>query len=218
VTAELYDMGLSEEAYGIFSRNRRGENAGIGQGSEYQSGHLIFWKARYLVAVFGEKESAPSKEAIFGLAKAIAARIEGTGSLPHLVSLLPQQDLIELSVRYFHKHTDLNEHYFVADDNILDLDEGTNATIANYSRAGSRPFLLVIQYPDAGRASAAYGRFLDLFMPEGRDSGIACLEDGLWTAVARTGVYIEAVFDAPTRTQADSLLSQARNSIGGMSE
>ena len=218
ITVELYDMGSSEEAFGIFTRNRRGEDVGIGQGSEYRSGHLIFWKGRYFATVFCQQESDRSKDAVLSLAKAISARIEETGPRPLIVSLLPQQDLLDLSVRYFHKHTDLNEHYFISDDNILDLDQDTDATIATYRRGDARPYILIIRYPDAERATAAYGRFLDVFMPEARNTGVARLEDELWVAAARSGVDIEAVFDAPTQALADSLLSETRRNIEGAEE
>ena len=50
------DMGRDSEAFGIFSRNRQGPEAGIGQGSEYRSGYLVLWQGPYFATVYTDRQ------------------------------------------------------------------------------------------------------------------------------------------------------------------
>jgi hypothetical protein len=218
ITVELYDMGSAADAYGIFSRNRQGEDVHIGQGSEWRSGYLIFWKERFFVTVFADEEGERAEQAVLELGAAIAGRIEEEGALPAVVSLLPQQDLMKRSIRYFHKHTDLNQHYFIADDNILNLDMGTDAVIAEYRKRQAHVYLLIIHYPNMDRAASAFESYIGVFMPEARDSGVTRLEDGSWAAAIRESRYIVTVLDAPTRATAEQLMTAASGPLGGGKE
>jgi hypothetical protein len=213
LTVELYDMGRSAEAYGIFTRNITGDNVGVGQGSEYRSGYLVFWQDRYFATVYTQQETALSRQAVFELSRQIAARIPCKGSLPDLVRLLPAADLITGSIHYFHKHTDLNQHYFLADDNILALDLESEVVLANYAGAEDLVFLMIVRYPARDRAATAYENYVTHFMPEAKKRGITQVEDGYWTATARSGEYIVAVYDAPSHQRAAQLLAAARQRV-----
>lgn len=215
LTVELYDMGTPADAFGVFSRNLQTEEVGVGQGSEYRSGFLSFWQDRYFATVFAAQESPDSRDAVFGLAATIAAGIPGSGQLPALVRALPQANLLPRSTRYFHLYTDLNQHYFVADENILGLDRQTEAVIANYEREGGFLYLLVIRYPDHARATSAFDGFLAIYLPEAREKGVARLEDGSWVAATRRIDRILIVFDATTAASAEALLAEAQANLEG---
>jgi len=49
IVADVFDMGSSEDAFGVFSTERQDPEAGIGQGSEYAVGLLRFWRGRFFV-------------------------------------------------------------------------------------------------------------------------------------------------------------------------
>ncbi|NIQ82825.1 MAG: hypothetical protein GTN93_33075, partial [Anaerolineae bacterium] len=68
-----------------------------------------------------ERETPAARGAIAALAREIAHRIQPAGAKPQIVNLLPRQGLLANSIRYFHEHSCLNYHYFVSDQNILDL-------------------------------------------------------------------------------------------------
>jgi hypothetical protein len=213
ITVELYDMGNPADAFGIFSRNRQGEDVGIGQGSEYRSGYLVFWRGPYFATVFAGEESEQSRRFAFELGQRIVATIGEDGALPQVVSLLPREDLLEPSIRYFHQHTDLNQHYFISDDNLLALGPETEAVIANYERGDEFIYLLIVHYADVGGAEAAFSDFITSFMPEASDTGVAEIEDGFWAAAARTGDHFLAAFDARTAERGRALLTAARERI-----
>lgn len=54
LTMEIYMMGSSADAYGVFFFEKQDEDAGIGQGSEFGGGMLRFWKGPYFVSIYGE--------------------------------------------------------------------------------------------------------------------------------------------------------------------
>jgi hypothetical protein len=210
LTVELYDMGSSTEAFGIFSRNRSGEDRGIGQGSEYRSGYLLFWKDRVLGTVWTSVETERSREGVLDLGRAIAKRIPKEGPLPDILGLLPTANRDPRSVRYFHKHTDLNEHYFLSDDNILGLGTDTEAALASYAFPPAEPLLLVVRYPDEARAASAEARLRETFLLGAGPSGVARLEDGSCAGAGRTGRRLLLVLDAPDTETAERFLADAR--------
>jgi hypothetical protein len=213
LTAELYDMGRDSEAYGIFSRNRQGPEAGIGQGSEYRSGYLVLWQGPYFATVYADRQGPDQEAAVRGLGAAIAKAIGVTGREPDLLGCLPRVDLVPGSVRYFHLYTDLNQHYFVADDNILDLGPDTEATLANFERGEEYAYLLIVHYPATDRARAAFGAYREAFLPEMEAGEPVQLEDGTWSVAARSGPYLIAVYDALSAARAAELLAAARTGL-----
>jgi hypothetical protein len=51
INLDIYDMGTSAEAFGLFSCDRQDPEAGIGQESEYGLGLLRFFQGRYFVSI-----------------------------------------------------------------------------------------------------------------------------------------------------------------------
>jgi len=213
IIVELFDMGSSEDAFGVFSHSRESEEVGIGQGSEYRGGLLCFWKGNFFVCVLAERENPSTKKAVLDLGSAIASAIKETGSKPKLVDFLPVEGLMERSVRYFHKHTSLNYHYFVADQNILNLDESSQALLARYQPAEGKSYLLLVQYQNIAQANAAFDSFITTYIPEAKQTGIAQLENGKWTAAKLVQEFVVVVFDAPSKAFAETLLQTASNKM-----
>lgn len=213
LTVELYDMGTAADAYGIYSRNRQGTSVGIGQGSEYRSGYLFFWKGRYFAAVFAAQETDDSKAAVLGLAGSIAERIEEEGAIPDIVSLLPEEDRSDTFVRYFHRHTDLNQHYFISDDNVLGLDARTEAALTRYETGGDPTYLLVVRYPTAAKAGAALGEFTRRYVRDAGASRVTRLRDGTWCAIDIEDSYLIAVLGGPTSDHAERLLKATADRV-----
>ena len=61
IVVDAFDMGSSEDAFGVFTHDLDGESASIGQGSVYKAGLLSFWKDRYFLSVYAEEETAETK-------------------------------------------------------------------------------------------------------------------------------------------------------------
>jgi len=213
IVLDIYDMSISEDAFGLFTSEREDEEAGIGQGSEFGGGLLRFWKDRYFVSILAVGDVPNAKSVMMELARAVAAAIPSTGDKPAMLSLLPREGLIEAEVRYFHAMNTLNNHYYVANENILNLGPDTDCVLAQYLREGESGFLLLVRYKDASQLHAAYDSFLKNYMPEGRETGLALTENQRWTAASTSQQYLTVVFDAPQKSWAQSLLSSI--SFGG---
>ncbi|MDO9350545.1 MAG: hypothetical protein Q7U55_04825, partial [Deltaproteobacteria bacterium] len=214
---ELFDMGSSEDAFGIFSYQIEEEEVGIGQGSDYGGGLLRFWKGNYFANVFAERETPATRKDILTLGEAIAKNIKKEGSKPKLIQFLPEEGLSQGTIHYFHLHQVLNHHYFISHENILNLGARTNAILATYPSPGEKgkTFLLLIQYPDQKQAEKAFQSFLKAYMPEAPSSKTVKTENGKWTSAKIHRQYILVVFDAPSVEKTEELIRAVVKKLPG---
>ncbi len=206
IIADLFDMGEAKNAFGIFTHNLEGEKLGIGQDSLYSGGLLQFWKGRYFVSLFAEEETNESKAAVLALGQNIASLINEDGQLPSIIELLPEDNLEKNSIRYFYNHLILNYHFFLADDNILNLAENTDAVLGTYQTEDGKHWLLLVNYPNKENAVKAYNNFLNVYMPEAIEEGILQTEDAKWTAVKVKQNLLMIVFDVPSKGNAKEMM------------
>lgn len=61
-------------------------------------------------------------------------------------------------------HILLNQRLFIAHDNVLGLTRETGAVLAQYGRDTAAARLLLVRYPTATAAGAAYGRFMAAYL------------------------------------------------------
>ena len=209
LTIECYRMASAEGAFGVFSFERQGESVGIGQGSELGGGLLRFWKGRYFVSIFADGEGAEAESAILQLARLTAAAIQGEGQPPRVVGQIPGRDagLVEMSVRYVTSHILLNQRLFIAHDNVLGLTRETGAVLAQYGRDTAVARLLVVRYPTATTAGAAYGRFMAAYLPGAAGKDRMQTTDGRWTIAWQRQEMLAVVIGAPSEAAGEALLT-----------
>ena len=136
----------------------------------------------------------------------IASLINEDGQLPSIIELLPEDNLEKNSIRYFYNHLILNYHFFLADDNILNLAENTDAVLGTYQTEDGKHWLLLVNYPNKENAVKAYNNFLNVYMPEALDEGILQTEDAKWTAVKVKQNLLMIVFDVPSKGNAKEMM------------
>jgi hypothetical protein len=217
ITAQVFDMGRPEDAFGIFSLDREDDDAGLGQDSEYGGGLLRFWKGRFFVSVFAEIESSEAREAVFAIGRAAAAAIRESGPRPAVVEALPTEGLVVRRVRYFHGAFGLASRYPAADGKRLGLSQDTDAVLATYRSGDAASRLLIVLYPDAQKAREALDAFSHA--PEtalGQD-GTARVADGKWVGARQVGKAFVAVFEAATRKDIEDLLTRTAGRLEGAS-
>jgi hypothetical protein len=207
---DIFDMSQSENAYGIFSHTREKMELDFGQGSQYTNGLLLFWKNRYFISILVSPETAAGKEAVFELAKILDKEIEMDGPLPALISILPEDSLRNESIRYFRHHIWLNAHFFISDDNIFHIDSETEAILAKYGEVDREGLLLLVLYPNPGKAKRAKQNFLQKYLNGLDDKTMMCLKDGLWTAWQVNNRLLSVVFNAPTENWCMRILSEIK--------
>ena len=206
---DVYDMGSPAEAFGVFSCDREDPEAGIGQASEYGFGLLRFWQGRYFVAVTASDEGVD--EAILELGREVVKHLGPPGEAPDMLGFLPADGLRPARTSYFHSSINLNNRFFVSSENILRLDRATDCVLAEYETdAGKEAYLLLVRYPDDGKAGAARGSFLAAYAPEAGEEGLARTEDGTWVFASRTGRFLAVIFQSPSTDWSRRLVSSLR--------
>jgi len=206
IIADLFDMGTDKDAFGIFSHGNEGHDVDIGQSANYIGGLLSFWKGRFFVSLFAEEETAESREALFKVAKEVETAIDEEGRIPEIVSLLPSECLDKAKVRFFHNHIILNHHFFVADDNILGLDQQTECALGVYREQEGEYCLLLIRYEGPDEAARAFESFAAAYMPDASEPGIVQTEDGKWTAARLENAFLSIIFSAESKDRAWEIL------------
>ncbi|NQT83231.1 hypothetical protein HQ563_09415 [bacterium] len=213
ILIEVYDMGDSPEAFGVLSFDLSGDEVGIGQKSVYAAGLLRFWKGKYFVRVLADAETLPAKSAVMKIGKHLAAGMPGKGSPPELVAKLPEKGLLPASVHYFHKKICLDYFYYLADDNILKLDERTNAVIADYGMSSGHAKLLVVEYDSEASSVKAWESFHAAYLnqqpPESGVIDSKKIEGEQWVCSRREGNLLLIAFEGTSRKDCEELLHGA---------
>jgi hypothetical protein len=203
---DIYDMGSPAEAFGMFSCDRQDPEVGIGQGSEYGPGLLRFWRGRYFVSITVSGNEEKAEKAVLMMGKAVAPLLGPDGALPDMIKLLPSAGLQAERTAYFHNHVHLSNRYFVASENILNLDERTECLFAEYrSESGESALLLVVRYPDAAITRAAAASFLKSFLPRADADGAALTENKKWSMIKTRENLLAVVFEASSKESAGRL-------------
>ena len=207
---DIYDMGSPAEAFGMFSCDRQDPEAGIGQGSEYGPGLLRFWRGRYFVSITVSGNEDKAEAAVLALGKAVAPLLGPDGGPPEMLELLPPAGLRPEKTAYFHNHVHLSNRYFVAPENILNLDEKTECLFAEYgSGTGESALLLVVRYPGADKARAAFASFLRSFLPGADAGGAALTGSGKWSMIKARENVLAVVFEGTSKDYAGRLAEAA---------
>lgn len=206
ILLDVFDMGSAKNAFGVFSHARLLIDSTFGQGSQYTSGLFQFWKDRYYISILASPETEESREAVMTLAQQIDMRIQKKGNLPRVLHLLPDSELIRESIRYFHHPAWLNTYFFIAEDNILNIEDKTDAVFAKYQTGDSHTTLLVATYPSVRKQAAASRKFRTNYLPELDKELTVRVEDGTWTGCLASGKTLAVVFNAPLQETAEGLL------------
>ena len=213
IVVDIFDMGNSKNAFGVFVHSREKVEKDFGQGSLTTKGMIMFWKDKYLISILSYPETSDSKSAIQELADAIDKKIPEEGSLPDMISWLPDESLIETSIRYFQHYIWLNSHFFIADENILNIDEKSEAVLAKYGSLDKNYALLIVRYNGQSAALEAFEKFKRNYLPEIGENEIIRLEDEKWSGCRLLGKNLIIVFNCPAKEKAGFLLDDAAKNI-----
>ncbi len=201
IVLDIFDMGSSGDAYGVFTHDPEGEVVKLGQDGRLRPGWLNFWKDRFFVSIYTEEETA-----VTSLGKMIDSLISRQGARPVILKLLPLQGLKPESVRYLHHPIILNYHYYISDVNLLHLSPKTDAVLASYLRHAEQALILLVSYPEPDAATKAYNSFLKNYLSDADKDGMAKLENNKWCAAKVKDRLLAIVLEADSRQLADKLL------------
>lgn len=217
ITAQVFDMGNSSDAYGMFSFEREEPDAGIGQESEYAAGLLRFWNGSLLVCVSSERETPEAREAILAIGRDAAGKIHDPGRRPDLLDVLPSEVSPRTSIRYFHGPFGLATHYPIGDGNPLMLSPRTDVVLSTCRFDESPSRLLIVRYSDVESARTAWTSFRSSFAPRLQDDGFAQMPGGRWVFARQEGRLIVGLFDVPDQARARTCVERTLEKTGGYS-
>ena len=207
ITADVYDMGKPEDAFGIYSAERSPKYNYIPIGAEgyHSKGVLNFFQDRYYVKLSGSGASVDAQ--LDQLARTLSTRIGGSRTAPPLLVKLPQLRRVKHSEQYIRK--DPLGHAFLAP-----------AYVVTYASTPKESKLLVSVSPDGTGAKARLDQLAKHFKqtgecspaPELGESGIRAKNSFEGNIIARTqGRYVIVVLNPPQDGAA--LLKSAAQSL-----
>jgi len=208
IVLDIFDMGSSEEAFGIFTHDQDGEPLPVGQEALYRPGWLSFWKDRFFVSIYAEEEREDVEKAVRELGKRVASLIKNPGKKPGILDLLPKEGLKPKTIRYFHDHELFNFHFYLSDENILNLDAETKAALAEYRIGKEEALLLLVTYPDRTLGERAQASVREHYLPDADDRGMVRLENGKWSALSSKGNLLALVLESDSPGLAENLLKK----------
>ena len=218
IIVEIFDMGSPQNAFGIFSHTREMIDTAFGQGSQYTAGLLLFWKDRFYVSILCSPETEATKKAVFKLAKKIDRAILREGKMPDILRFLPADSLIKESIRYFRHPAWLNTYYYISDQNILRINDNTEALLAKYGSQKEALVLLIVKYSQKQDAQKAFENFVGEFLPELNSKSVVQLEDGRWATAELHQDVIVIVLNAGSEKLALSLLKKVDKRVSVLGE
>ena len=193
LTADIYDMGTAEDAFGMYSSERSPGYNYVTVGAEgYRSkGTLNFLQDRYYVKLAGSGAGADALLDQF--ARILSTRIGGVRTLPAPLEKLPQEHRVKHSEQYIRK--DPLGHAFLAP-----------AYVVKYASAGKESKLVVSVASDPAAAKARAQQLAEHFKRTGECAVAAELGEGGLRAknsfegavIARTqGRYLIVLLNPP---------------------
>jgi hypothetical protein len=240
ILVELYWMKLSDDAFGLLSHDWGGEDAVLTPAwaraqagasvsphrALYGAGLLRIWSDRLYVRVLASRETAPSRQAVYDIGRAVVSG-QAVPAPPALLAALPLKAGARFRLRsdrvwFLRSYLVLNSAYFLATENILNLDASTEAAVAPYDSVpptpGRKPIqLILVRYATAGDARKALTHFRDVYLPESvkgtatsglEATALARIEDG-WVAYRLSGRALALALECPDREQAHILIDEA---------
>ena len=193
LTADIYQMGKPEDAFGIYSAERSPKYNYIAVGAEgyHSKGVLNFFQDRYYVKLAGSGSGADAL--LDQLAHTLSMRIGGTRTLPLVLSKLPQLHRVRHSEQYIRK--DPLGHPFLAP-----------AYVVTYTSSPKESKLLVSMANDAAGAKGRVDQLAKHFKQSGEctaagelgENGIRAKNSFEGSVIARTeGRYVVLLLNPP---------------------
>jgi len=220
VKVDIWEFGHSDDAYGIFAKDRAGQGINIGNEASLYENYLWVWKDKYFISIEPYSGSISPDDVTFVGTSIVGNLPSGKVRLPVILGYLPEDGYIQGSARYFHEKIILDNLYIsdrFIDNNVFNLSEQTDAVVADYKSVKSRsPFkLLIVKYTNKHVAVESFNNFVELRESWGekdlKTNGLHTFEDlkGRFSSIACVDNVIIATFFVETREISELHISAA---------
>ncbi len=248
ILVELYYMETSDDAFGLLSLDWGGKPVSLSDADRkekrntisksiralYGEGLLRIWSDSLYARVMAYRDTPESREAVLSLGKVITSNRKNPPEPGLLKALSPRigsdWELRRDRVSFFRSYLVLNSIYYLSPQNILDLDNSTEAVTAPYENITEsvhtkHPQFLLVKYEDPVKANKALIHFHDAFLPEhkhkiktdtsAKNPSVFKIEDG-WLAYQLSGKYLVIVFDCPDGRSAETIIHQNVSNLSNL--
>ena len=169
ILLEVFDMGTPENAFGIYSRNRypQDEFEWVGSRAIISGRELNFWKGRYFIQIEGYEFASQIKQGMVELARATADHIKDPLITPHLLALLPSENRVPHSEKYFPSGVAMKEIHRFLPERLLEFSPNVTGCSATYLHKKSSTdwidtmIAFVLRYETESEAKTAYDIYQD---------------------------------------------------------
>jgi len=203
IVVDLFEMASPADAFGVFSHDRDGEEAAVGQGGVFRHGWLSFWTGAWYGSVYSSGDGAAARDAVLAVGRAVADGLPEGGEVPTLVDRLPTVGLDQSSVCFLRSPQILNAHIWVGNDNLFGLGPEVEAVVGKYEEDGRVAHLVVVRYPSEASAEA---------VEQGAHDSADSMTDQPEMVVGRRGSIVAAVVGSDVGVWGEALLTEA---LGG---
>ena len=223
ITAEIYTLRSSDDAYGLLSLDWDGEPVPLDSGGPagapralHGYGLLRAWSDDVYLRVMATNETPAARAAVLEIGRAVVSG-RSSGPPPGIVSTMPATFGTGHALRadrtaFLRSHLVLNSIYFLGTGDLLNLGPETEAVVASYERpqGGARLCAVVVRYPSEAAAGAALARFAGSYLRRAVSSEAPTtehVEDG-WLGCRRAGPRLALVFGADTQATAAAIVEE----------
>jgi len=161
IVTDIYDMGDSLHAFGIFSVERSPESSSKEFGSDsYQSDNtLYFWQDRYYVKITAFDISNETAKSLSLLAQIMTKKLPRKGGRPFLFSIFPEIGQLPGSERFITSDV-LGQNYL------------NNGYLSEYEQEGNRYQIIIIQGENRHETKQDYVKYLSFLKSIGQITAV----------------------------------------------
>ncbi|HHT9110188.1 MAG TPA: DUF6599 family protein [Candidatus Brocadiaceae bacterium] len=216
---DIWEFAYSDDAFGVFSKDRAGTDIKVGNGSALFNNYLCVWNDMYVIKVEPREGDVSPDEVTFAGRAIVNVMPYKKMVLPSPMAYLPQQYLVKGSEKFFHKKIVLDNIYIsdnFIEENVFHLSEKTDAVIAEYQpKPNTDPFkLMLVMYPDRNTAESAFNDVIKLWRRwEEKESTFGTIhtfynKTSRHTSCALSGNILGMTFLSTNKDDAERLLGQ----------
>jgi hypothetical protein len=203
-------MNTSYDAFGVFSFSSGKVENKFGVQSQESTGAIIFWKNNFYISITSTSETEQSKNILNKIAEILDSSIQDKGELPEIIKFLPEKSLDKESVKYFRHYVWQNSHMFISNENILNINQNTQAVLAQYSEKNNKSILIIIKYLSRADATNANEKFILNYNPKLKKNSTLKDKKGKWTGIMVINNFFVGVFNSRTKNEAQDLLNDSK--------
>ncbi|MGR3176884.1 MAG: DUF6599 family protein [Candidatus Anammoxibacter sp.] len=176
IKIDIWEFKNSDDAYGVFSKERAGNMIDIGNEGAIYDNYLWIWYGLYYIRIEpqdGYRDITAKEVTILGNS-VVSGMPESSNKPPTIVNLMPLQGLDPSSIKFFHDKIVIDNIYIsnqFIEENVFILGKNTDAVIGEYKVNEDVPplKLMIIKYPDVNTAKKAFQNLVNLKREEGKE-------------------------------------------------